>query len=164
MAISVKKYCSPIYIKIKTWIVFKFYKTSQRFRNIKGDDKNCKTVGYWDLPWELFEFHMRPALLLLLRSEIPSGMCAKFCTVAASNNRVHARYLSDYCLLALHILWCYSSRTSRSWWITQSTQHHRRGCNTTMRSHFQFWEQSCVRDSLQASRDMQFLVTYLKAL
>ena len=26
-------------------------------------------------------------------------------------------------------LWCCSSRTSRSWWITQSTQHHRRGCN-----------------------------------
>ena len=26
-------------------------------------------------------------------------------------------------------LMCYSSRTSRSWWITQSTQHHRRGCN-----------------------------------
>ena len=25
--------------------------------------------------------------------------------------------------------WCCSSRTSRSWWITQSTQHHRRGCN-----------------------------------
>ena len=22
------------------------------------------------------------------------------------------------------------SRTSRSWWITQSTQHHRRGCNS----------------------------------
>ena len=26
-------------------------------------------------------------------------------------------------------VWCYSSHTSRSWWITQSTQHHRRGCN-----------------------------------
>jgi len=24
---------------------------------------------------------------------------------------------------------CCSSRTSRSWWITQSAQHHRRGCN-----------------------------------
>ena len=35
-----------------------------------------------------------------------------------SNNRDHARNLSYYCLLALHILWCYSSRTSRSWWIT----------------------------------------------
>jgi len=32
-------------------------------------------------------------------------------------------------LLALHIWWCYSSGTSRSWWITQSTQHHRKGCN-----------------------------------
>ena len=26
-------------------------------------------------------------------------------------------------------VWCRSSRTSRSWWITQSTQHHWRGCN-----------------------------------
>jgi len=26
-------------------------------------------------------------------------------------------------------VWCCSSRTSRSCWITQSTQHHRRGCN-----------------------------------
>jgi len=25
---------------------------------------------------------------------------------------------------------CYSSRTSRSWWITHLTQRHRRGCNT----------------------------------
>jgi len=35
-------------------------------------------------------------------------------------------------LLALHIWWCYSSRTSRSWWITHSTQYHRRGCNTSL--------------------------------
>ena len=26
-------------------------------------------------------------------------------------------------------VWCCSSRTSRSWWITHLTQHHRRGCN-----------------------------------
>ena len=30
---------------------------------------------------------------------------------------------------ATYIYFC-SSRTSRSWWITQSTQNHRRGCNT----------------------------------
>ena len=40
------------------------------------------------------------------------------------------RNLSYCCLLALHIWWSYSSRTSRSWWIIQSTQHHRRGCNS----------------------------------
>jgi len=33
----------------------------------------------------------------------PSGMCAKLRTVAASNNRNHARNLSYYCLLALRI-------------------------------------------------------------
>jgi len=40
----------------------------------------------------------------------------------------------DYSIIACsrHIyVWCCSSRTSRSWWITQSTQHHRRGCNST---------------------------------
>jgi len=40
---------------------------------------------------------------ILLRSEIPSGMCAKLRTMVASNNRDHARNLSYYCLLALHI-------------------------------------------------------------
>jgi len=34
------------------------------------------------------------------------------------------------CLRQTHIS-C-SSRTSRSWWITQSTQHRRRGCNSTI--------------------------------
>ena len=52
---------------------------------------------------------------LVLRSEIPSGKCAKLRTVAASNNRDHARSLTYYCLLVLYILWCYFSRTSRSW-------------------------------------------------
>jgi len=70
-------------------------------------------------------------LLPLLPSEIPSGMCTKLRTVAPSNNRDHARNLPYYCLLALHIQWFCSSRTSRLWWITQSTQRHRRGCNTT---------------------------------
>jgi len=41
-------------------------------------------------------------IMLLLQSEIPGGMCAKLRTVAASNNRDHARNLSYYCLLALH--------------------------------------------------------------
>jgi len=30
-----------------------------------------------------------------------------------------------------YIYWCYSSRISCSWWITQSTQHRRRGCNSS---------------------------------
>jgi len=40
---------------------------------------------------------------ILLRSEIPSDMCRKLRTEAASNNRDHSRNLSYYCLLALHI-------------------------------------------------------------
>ena len=38
----------------------------------------------------------------------------------------------DHSIIACsrHIyVWCCSSPTSRSWCITQSTQHHRRGCN-----------------------------------
>ena len=70
---------------------------------------------------------------ILLRSEIPSGMRAELRTVAASNNRDHPTRSLYYCLFAPHTQWCYSSRTSRSWWITQSTQHHRRGCNTSIR-------------------------------
>ena len=27
-------------------------------------------------------------------------------------------------------VWCCTSPTSRSWWLTQSTHHHRRGCNS----------------------------------
>ena len=43
--------------------------------------------------------HISGNLLALLRTEIPSGMCAKFCTVAASNNRDHARNLSSRTLV-----------------------------------------------------------------
>jgi len=93
---------------------------------------------------------------VLLRSEIPSGICVKLRTVAASNNRVHmpwslfayaGRYVQsltssvspeitrhDHYIIACsrHVyVWCCSSRTSRSWWITQTTQPHRRGCNST---------------------------------
>jgi len=61
----------------------------------------------------------------------PSGMRAKLHTVAASNNRDHAsQSLLLLLVQATHIYFC-SSRTSRSWWITQSTQHHRRGCNNS---------------------------------
>jgi len=108
----------------------------------------------------------------LLRSEIPSDICAKLRTVAASNNRDHACNLSYYCLLALQTWWCYSSRTSRSWWITQSMQHHQRGCNTAMVLHRALncvmqlwttfvWKQSCtfLRDHTMILRT-QKLVSY----
>ena len=38
---------------------------------------------------------------ILLQSEIPSGMCAKLHTVAASNNRDHARNLSSRALVLM---------------------------------------------------------------
>jgi len=39
----------------------------------------------------------------MLRSEIPSCIYAKLCTVAASNNRVHMPWSLYYCLFAPHI-------------------------------------------------------------
>jgi len=42
-------------------------------------------------------------IIVLLRSEIPSGICAKLRTVAASNNRVHMPWSLCYCLFAPHI-------------------------------------------------------------
>jgi len=41
--------------------------------------------------------------MLLLRSEIPSGMCTKLRTVAASSNRVHTPWSLYYCLFTPHI-------------------------------------------------------------
>jgi len=88
-----------------------------------------RTFFVWrlDLVWPQHPGHST----IFLRSEIPSGMCAKLHTVAASNNRYH---VSQSLLLLLahttHVYFC-SSRTSHSWWITQSTQRHRRGCNNT---------------------------------
>jgi len=100
---------------------------------------------------------------IFLRSEIPSSMCAKLRTVAASNNRDHlARSLSSSPLArtincspssqasldvthqdhstivrATYIYFC-SSSTCRSWWITQSTKHHQRGCNSTLLVFYHF--------------------------
>ena len=39
----------------------------------------------------------------MLRLDIPSGICAKLRTVAASNNRVHMPWSLYYCLFAPHI-------------------------------------------------------------
>ena len=115
------------------------------------------TTAIWT-PWP----NVLVSPLVVLRSEIPSGMCAKLRTVAASNNRDHptrsfssspsasttncspgSQALSEVThqdhsigitllllVRATYIFFC-SSRTSRSWWIMQSTQHHRRGCNSS---------------------------------
>jgi len=99
--------------------------------------------------------------ILVLRSESPSGKCAKLHTVAASNNSDHpTRSLSSspsartvncspgsqallqvtpsgslyYCLFMPHTYGCFSSRTSRSWWIAYSTQRQLRCCNIAIRT------------------------------
>ena len=49
----------------------------------------------------------------VLRSEIPSGKCAKLRTVAASNNRDHPTRSLYYCLFAPHIYVCSSRNPVR---------------------------------------------------
>jgi len=67
---------------------------------------------------------------ILLRSEMPSGMCAKFRTVAASSNRVHMPWSLYCCLFAPHI--CMVLFFTHIPFVVNHTltQHHRRGCNT----------------------------------
>ena len=48
-------------------------------------------------------------------------MCAKLCTMAVSNNRVHMPMITLLLLVCATYAYC-SSRTSRLWWITHSTQ------------------------------------------
>jgi len=67
-----------------------------------------------------------------MRSESPSGKCAKLHTVAASNSRDHMPWSLYYCLFAPHIHGCCSSRTSRSWWIAHSTQRQPRRCHNSL--------------------------------
>jgi len=83
----------------------------------------------------LWRFHMaRPSHpghgTILLWLESPSGTCAKLRTVAASNNKRSHATITLLLLVRTAYIWCYSSWTSRSWWITHLTQCHWRGCNT----------------------------------
>ena len=92
------------------------------------------TTNNTDCTFFLWRFHTaQPShpghSTILLRSESPSGMCAKLHTVAASNNRDHARQSLYYCLFVPRLCGCCSSRTFRSWWIAHSMQRQRSGCN-----------------------------------
>jgi len=60
------------------------------------------------------------------------------CSLVVTFNSIVHKLISaelprhNHCFIACsrHIfVRCCSSRTSCSWWITQTTQHHRRGCN-----------------------------------
>jgi len=62
----------------------------------------CITEG-WHCEWHTKQ--VKPlccATNLLLRSEIPSGMCAKLRSVGASNNRDHPTRSLYYCLFTPH--------------------------------------------------------------
>ena len=61
---------------------------------------------------------------------------ARYCYVQSLTSLVSPEITRhDHSIIACsrHIYqWCCSSRTSRSWWITHSTQHHRRGCDAIL--------------------------------
>ena len=59
-------------------------------------DNRTKTVE------DIGEVWVHDSSVVLLRSEIPSGICAKLRTVAASNNRDHPTRSFYYCLFAPH--------------------------------------------------------------
>jgi len=99
--------------------------------------------------WTRHDLHILVTAPFCCDWKSPSGMCAKFRNVATIEimcydrssrtlvitfNRSHvsigrASMLQSlyYCLFAY--IYCCSSSTSRSWWITQSMQCQRRGCN-----------------------------------
>ena len=83
---------------------------------------NCKCMRSWFL-FELFTD------LIMLRSEIRAA-CVQSFTPWQQATQEFTCHDNSIIACSHHIyVWCCSSRTSRSWWITQSSQHHRRGCN-----------------------------------
>jgi len=74
-------------------------KSLQFDKDLKGARLNgvSSRVGLPNLISVAGHFHMRK----VLRSEIPSGICTKLCTIIACSHHIYA--------------WCCSPRTSRSW-------------------------------------------------
>jgi len=69
----------------------------------------------------------------LLRSEIPSGMCAKLHTVATSNNRHHAPRSLYYCFLLVRATFIWRLFFAPIPLVVNHTFNvtpQRRGCNT----------------------------------
>ena len=87
----------------------------------------------------LFSQERRFALLHCCDRKSRAACAQCFAPRQQATTEIMRRNLSYYCLLALHIQWCYSSRTSRSWWITQPTVAPSNSC----------WgqESSCQRQS-----------------
>ena len=70
---------------------------------------------------------------LVLRSEIPSGKCAKLHTMAASNNRDHPTRSLYYCLFAPHIYSVFlHAHSVRGESHIQRNANRPRGCNIYM--------------------------------
>jgi len=80
----------------------------------------CRTVGTLPILGFVSE---ETSGLEVLRSEIPSGMCAKLRTVAVSNNRDHA---PQSLLLLLARAWCYSWCVSLHAHLVRGESHNQR--------------------------------------
>jgi len=109
--------------------------------------KQTDTIFLLILDWDFKQFRVRSSLtlmchvikvtdlvwlpLILLQSEKPERKCASFALWQKATIEFTCH---DHSIIACscHIyIFCCSSHTSLSWWITQSTQHNGRGCNNT---------------------------------
>jgi len=86
------------------------------------------------LSWIWFSIDRAGLVLVMLRSEIPSGKCAKLHTVAASNNRVHPTRPS--CSRHVYIGVVFARIPFVVWWTAHSAQRQRRGCNSGVQVKF----------------------------
>jgi len=102
----VMQYCALFYYAI--FILLKILPTIGFLRLQCCDRKSQAACAQSFAPWQQATIEIMLAISLrvrLLRSIVHTSISAEF-----------PRWnLSYYCLLALHMLWCYSSRTSRSW-------------------------------------------------
>jgi len=110
--------CSNIQMS-KFWILQVVYnKTTCRHC---CDRKSRAACAQSFAPWQQATIEIMLAISLRVRW----SSCSIVHTLISAE--LPRRNLSYCCLLALHIWWGYSPRTSRPWWITHLTQRQRKG-------------------------------------
>ena len=92
----------------RIWVLFFTHTHSVQRQQRLQQHPLLFTMNRTDYTFFLWRFHTaRPShpghSTIFLRSESPSGMCAKLFIVAASNNRVHLIRSLYYCLFTPHI-------------------------------------------------------------
>jgi len=92
-------------------------------------NRTDRTFFVWRLPWH--DLHILVTAPFCCDRKSLAACAQSFAPWQQATIEITRR---DHSIIACsrHIyVWCCSSRTSRSLWITHLTQRHRRGCNTT---------------------------------